>query len=45
MPALVVPGPTAAVVIRLRADVAIEIVDATPSVIAAIVAELARSLP
>lgn len=35
----------AAVVIRLRGDVAIELTAATPCAVAAIVVELARSLP
>lgn len=43
VPAIVVRA--AAVVIRLRGDVTIEIADAAPATIAAIAAELARSLP
>ena len=45
VPAMVVRGPAVAVVIRLRGDVTIEIADAAPSAVVAIVAELARSLP
>lgn len=35
----------AVVAIRVRGEISIEIVDATPSWVAAVVAELARSLP
>ena len=45
VPAMVVPAAVTAVVIRLRGDVTIEITHATPEVVAAIAAELARSLP
>lgn len=45
VPAMVVRGPAVAVVIRLRGDVTIEIADAAPSAVVAIVVELARSLP
>ena len=45
VPAMIMPGPAVAVVIRLRGDVTIEIADAAPSAVAALGAELARSLP
>lgn len=43
VPAVIMPA--AGIVIRLRGDVTIEVADARPETIAAIAAELARTLP